>query len=298
MLAVPNVSEAADPEALGRIEDGLAADPVVLLDEHSDPVHNRTVFTLAGRDAALVRALRGLAARSLDAIDITRQRGAHPRIGALDVCPVVWPTPDLREHAREVALAVAEQLASIGLPVFLYGELATAPERAERAHFRSGGHAELAKRMESGELEPDFGPGWSHPTGGGVLVTARAPLAAFNIELAPGASLETAESIAAKLRESGGGPSGVRAIAVKLNAERMQISTNIHDPVAVPLARVVDEVRRLAAAEGTAPARAELVGLVPAAALEGYPDDVPIIGPDPRDRTIESRLGGLDRVVG
>ena len=152
--------------------------------------------------------------------------------------------------------------------------------------------------MESGELEPDFGPGWSNPTGGGVLVTARAPLAAFNIELAPGASLETAESIAAKLRESGGGPSGVRAIAVKLNAERMQISTNIHDPVAVPLARVVDEVRRLAAAEGTAPARAELVGLVPAAALEGYPDDVPIIGPDPRDRTIESRLGGLDRVVG
>ncbi|MFN8152130.1 MAG: hypothetical protein U0R24_13535 [Solirubrobacterales bacterium] len=298
MLAVPNVSEAADPEALGRIEVGLDADPVTLLDEHSDPVHNRTVFTLAGRDAALVRALRGLAARSIDAIDITRQRGAHPRIGAIDVCPIVWPTPDLREHAHEVALAAAEQLASIGLPVFLYGELATSPERTERAYFRRGGHVELAQRMESGELEPDFGPGWPHPTGGGVLVTARAPLAAFNVELASGASLEAAESIAARLRESGGGLEGVRAIAVKLNANRMQISTNVHDPVAVPLAEVVERIRELAATEGTEPARAELVGLVPAAALEGYPDDVPIIGPDPHERTVESRLAGLESAVG
>lgn len=276
---------------------GLDADPVTLLDEHSDPVHNRTVFTLAGRDAALVRALRGLAARSIDAIDITRQRGAHPRIGAIDVCPIVWPTPDLREHAHEVALAAAEQLASIGLPVFLYGELATSPERTERAYFRRGGHVELARRMESGELEPDFGPGWPHPTGGGVLVTARAPLAAFNVELASGASLEAAESIAARLRESGGGLEGVRAIAVKLNANRMQISTNVHDPVAVPLAEVVERIRELAATEGTEPARAELVGLVPAAALEGYPDDVPIIGPDPRERTVESRLAGLESTV-
>ena len=277
---------------------GLDADPVTLLDEHSDPVHNRTVFTLAGRDAALVRALRGLAARSIDAIDITRQRGAHPRIGAIDVCPIVWPTPDLREHAHEVALAAAEQLASIGLPVFLYGELAPSPERTERAYFRRGGHVELAQRMESGELEPDFGPGWPHPTGGGVLVTARAPLAAFNVELASGASLEAAESIAARLRESGGGLEGVRAIAVKLNANRMQISTNVHDPVAVPLAEVVERIRELAATEGTEPARAELVGLVPAAALEGYPDDVPIIGPDPHERTVESRLAGLESAVG
>jgi len=266
---------------------------VTLLDEHSDPVHNRTVFTLAGRDAALLRALRGLAIRSIEAIDITRQRGAHPRIGVIDVCPIVYPTSDLRDHAREVAFAVAEQLGSIGLPVFLYGEMASSPERVERSFFRRGGHVELARRMESGELEPDFGPGWPHPNGGGVLVTARAPLAAFNVELAPGASLATAEAIAARLRESGGGLGGVRAIAVRLNAERMQISTNVHDPVAVPLARVVEEIRKLAAPEGTEPVRAELVGLVPAAALEGYPGDVPIIGPDPGARTIEARLAAL-----
>lgn len=271
---------------------------MALLDEHSDAVHNRTVFTLAGRDAALLRALRDLAARSIEAIDITRQSGAHPRIGAIDVCPIVYPAPDLRDHANEVALAVAEQLGSIGLPVFLYGDLASSPERAERAFFRRGGHVELAHRMEAGELLPDLGPGWPHPTGGGVLVTARQPLAAFNVELADGATIEAAEAIAAKLRESGGGLPGVRAIGIELAADRMQVSTNVHDPVAVPLAQVVERIRELAAAEGAAPARAELVGLVPAAALEGYPDDVPITGGDPRERTIEARLGSLGRVVG
>lgn len=266
---------------------------MALLDRHTDAVHDRTVFTLAGRDAALVRALRDLARRAIEVIDIGRQRGAHPRIGAIDVCPIVWPTLERREHAREVALAVAEQLAALRLPVFLYGELASAPERSERAFFRRGGDVELGRRMESGELAPDLGPARPHPTGGGVLVTARPPLAAFNVELEPGAGLELAQRVAAGLRESGGGLSGVRAIAVELGAGRMQVSTNVHDPVAVPLARVVEEVRRLAAAEGAAPASAELVGLVPAAALAGYPNDVPIAGPDPGERTIESRLAAL-----
>lgn len=252
------------------------------------------MFTLAGPGAALPDALAALAEAALAAVDITRQRGAHPRIGAIDVCPVVWPRPEQRPAAVEAALAVGERLAALGLPVFLYGELASAPERAERAHFRRGGHLELARRMEAGELAPDLGPRHPHPTGGGVLVTARPPLAAFNVELAAGATRADAAAIAARLRESGGGPAGVRAIAVELADGRMQVSTNVHDPVAVPLARVVAEIRRLAAAAGTAPARAELVGLVPAAALDGYPDDVPIAGPDPRGRTIEARLAALD----
>ncbi len=293
LLSVPNVSEGDDREALRRIERGFAADPVALLDRHSDPVHNRTVFTLAGRDAALLRALRDLAAHAIEAIDINRRRGAHPCIGALDVCPVVWPEPGLRDHAREVALAVAEQLASLGLPVFLYGELASSPERAERAYFRHGGPAALARRVRSGEVVPDLGPAAAHETAGGVLVTARGPLAAFNVEL-EGADAETGSEVARALRESGGGLEGVRAIAVELAAGRIQISTNVHDPGAVPLARVVEEVRRLAAAHGARPVAAELVGLVPAAALDGYPDDVPIMGPDPHHRTIERRLEDLD----
>jgi len=240
-----------------------------------------------------LRALRDLACRAIDAIDITRQRGAHPRIGALDICPIVWPHPVQREQAREVALAVAEQLGSIGLPVFLYGELSSSPERAERAFFRRGGHEALADRMRDGELRPDLGPGWPHPTAGGVLVTSRGPLAAFNVEL-EGAELESGEAVAAKLRESGGGLPGVRAIAIELAPERIQISTNVHDPVAVPLGRVVETIRALAAKHDAAPVSAELVGLIPAAALEGYPADVPIRGGDPARRTLEARMGALE----
>ena len=292
LLAVPNVSEGTETPHIEAFRQGFAADPVALLDEHTDRVHNRTVFTLAGTNAALLRALRDLAVKAIEVIDITRQRGAHPRIGALDVCPIVWPSPELRLDAHETAFAVAEQLGSLGLPVFLYGELATAPERRERAFFRRGGTPRLDERMRSGELLPDLGPEWPHPTAGAVLVTARAPLAAFNVEL-EGASIETGTTIAGSLRESGGGILGVRAIAIDLGEGRTQISTNVHDPIAVPLARVVEEVRRLAEVHGARPVSAELVGLAPAAALDGYPDDVPIAGDDPCGRTIEARLAAL-----
>lgn len=289
---MPNVSEGREVEVINTIRSVLAADPVALLDEHTDAIHNRTVFTLAGPDAALLRALRDLARKAMERIDITRQQGAHPRIGAIDVCPIVWPTPALRDEAREVALAVGEQLASLGLPVFLYGELASTPERAERSYFRRGGTPELNRRMLADELEPDLGPGWAHPTAGAVLVTARPPLAAFNVEL-EGADAETAGEIAGALRESGGGLEGVRAIPIELDSGRMQISTNVHDPTATPLAAVVERIRGLAAEHGAEPVAAELVGLVPAAALDGYPDDVPIAGSDPHRRTIEAHLNDL-----
>lgn len=293
LLAVPNFSEGRETEVIDKIRQSIAADPVALIDEHTDSVHNRTVFTLVGADAPLARALTDLARCAIERIDITRQKGAHPRIGALDVCPIVWPKPSLRDGARETALAVAEQLASLGLPVFLYGELASTVERRERAYFRRGGHEALRQRMLADELEPDLGPGWPHATGGGVLVTARPPLAAFNVELAD-ASPDGAEAVAASLRESGGGPPGVRAIAIELEPGRMQISTNIHDPAVVTLGNVVEVVRRLAREHGARPVAAELVGLVPAAALDDYPEDVPIAGDDPHRRTIEAHLNDLD----
>ena len=290
LLAVPNVSDGSEQGVMEHLRESFVSDPVVLLDEHSDPIHNRTVYTLAGEDAPLLRALKELARLAIERIDISRQTGAHPRIGSLDVCPIVWPGPSLRARAHEVAMAVAEQLGSMGLPVFLYGELASTPERAERAYFRRGGHVELGRRMRDEGLEPDYGPGWPHPTAGGVLVTARAPLAAFNMVLEQGTDLETGEAVAAGLRESGGGLLGVRAIAIELEPGRIQISTNVHDPVAVPLAEVVAATKRLGSSRGTTPVEAELVGLVPEAALTDYPEDVPIAGGDPRGRTVESRL--------
>lgn len=292
LLAVPNVSEGRQEDVISTIRQCIKADPVALLDEHSDPIHNRTVYTLAGADAPLVRALTDIARCAMERIDMTRQEGAHPRIGALDVAPIVWPKPALRESARETALAVAEQLGSLGLPVFLYGELASTPERRERAYFRRGGPQMLRQRMLDDELEPDLGPAWPHATGGAVLVTARAPLAAFNVEL-EGADPAAAEAIAGGIREAGGGPPGVRAIAIELEGGRMQISTNIHDPAVITLGVVVERIRRLARGHDATPVAAELVGLVPAAALDGYPDDVPIAGTDPHGRTIEAHLHDL-----
>jgi glutamate formiminotransferase len=288
LLAVPNLSEGGDPACLDRLEAAFARG-VSLLDRHSDADHDRTVFTLAGPAGPLREALVAGAEEALEAIDMGSYRGAHPAVGALDVCPLVWLDPTDRDAARTEAVAVAAQIGGLGVPVFLYGELAREPGRAERAYFRNGGLAELWLRMEAGELRPDFGPELPHRRAGATLVTARPPLAAFNVELDSG-DLELARSVAAGLRESGGGLPGVRAIGLLLASGRGQISTNVHDPLAVPLGEVVERVRDLAAPLGALPLEAELVGLVPAAALAGYPADVPIRGFDPERHLIERRL--------
>jgi glutamate formiminotransferase len=288
LLAVPNVSEGSDAERLGRLEQAFTRG-ATLLDRHTDADHGRTVFTLAGQPGALTEALVVGAEEAVETIDMHRYRGAHPAIGSLDVCPVVWFHRDDREAARAEAFAVATQIGGLGVPVFLYGELAREPGRAERAYFRNGGLPELWLRMESGALQPDFGPGLPHRTAGATLVTARPPLAAFNVELDSG-DVEVAQAVAAGLREAGGGPAGVRAIGLLLSSGRAQVSTNVHDPLSVPLAEVVERIRQLAAPLGARPVEAELVGLIPQDALASYPADVPMRGFDPAQHVIEARL--------
>jgi glutamate formiminotransferase len=290
LLAVPNVSEGRDATLIAGLAEAFAAAGVELLDLHSDATHNRSVLTLSGEPAALVAGLLAGAEATIAAIDVGRQEGAHPRIGALDVCPVVWPRAELREEARDAVGELAPGLAELGLPVFLYGELAADIGRDERAFFRRGGSAGLRRRMEQGELAPDLGPSTPHRTAGAVLVTERPPLAAFNVELG-GATIDIGREVAALVRESGGGLPGVRAIAIELPGGRVQISTNVHDPVAVPLGRVLAEVDRHAQAFGAEVAAAELVGLVPETALDGYPADLEVAGEPIGSRTIEARLG-------
>jgi glutamate formiminotransferase len=290
LLAVPNVSEGSDDARLAELEIAFGRGATVL-DRHSDRDHDRTVFSLA--DAGdLSDALVLGAEEALEQIDMAAYAGAHPAIGALDVCPLVWLDPADRDAARTEAVAVATQIGGLGVPVFLYGELAREPGRAERAYFRNGGLPELWLRMEAGELRPDFGPRLPHRCGGATLVTARPPIAAFNVEL-DSADPEVARSIAAGLRESGGGLAGVRAIGLTLSSGRAQVSTNVHNPLAVPLGRVIEAVRELAAPLGARPLEAELVGLVPAAALIDYPGDVPMRGFDPEKHVIERRLAAL-----
>jgi glutamate formiminotransferase len=289
LLAVPNVSEGRDRDAIERIQAALRAAPA-LLDVHSDPTHNRSVFTLAGEAEALRNGLVGGARATVDSIDMRTHQGAHPCVGALDVCPVVYLREIDRDAARQDALDVAETIGGeLGVPVFLYGDLASSPERRERSFFRGGGLGELARRMRAGELRPDRGPIAPHPTAGATLVTARPPLAAFNVVLDT-SHPEVGRAVARELRESGGGLPWVRAIALRLPGGRIQIAINIHDPVAMPLGVVVAEIRRLGAPRGASPVGAELVGLIPEAAMEAYPEDVPLAGFDPATHVIERRL--------
>ncbi|HEX5376832.1 MAG TPA: hypothetical protein VFW48_11835 [Solirubrobacterales bacterium] len=288
LLAVPNVSEGRDAGRIAGLQSAFARG-ATLLDLHSDADHHRTVLTLAAGPVPLRDALLSGAAQAIETVDMSGYDGLHPAVGALDVCPVVWLDPADRDAARDEAVELAAQIGGIGVPVFLYGDLARRPEHAERAYFRNGGLAELWLRMEGGELHPDHGPALPHRTAGVTLVTARPPLAAFNVELDSN-DPELAGSVAAGLRESGGGLPGVRALGLALSSGRTQVSTNVHDPLAVPLAEVVERVRALSAPLGAHPVEAEVVGLVPAAALAGYPSDVPIRDFDPAMQTIEARL--------
>jgi glutamate formiminotransferase / 5-formyltetrahydrofolate cyclo-ligase len=289
LLAVPNFSEGRDERRIDAIATAFATG-AALLDTHSDPVHNRSVVTLSAPPVSLFAALVNGALACVEAIDMSKHAGAHPSIGALDVCPVVWLSEEDREIAREEALATGKAIAEeTGVPVFLYGELAYHESHRERAFFRTGGLVELVRRVEGGELKPDFGPSEVHPTAGATLVNARPPLAAFNVELA-GADLAATRDIASRLREGGGGLEGVRAIGVDLGDGRTQVSTNIHDPVTVSLATVAVRIRDLARPHGARPLGAEIVGLVPERALDGWPEALPIAGFDPAKHVIERRV--------
>jgi glutamate formiminotransferase len=289
LVAVPNFSEGRSERVIGTLEATLGGCAWVL-NRHFDPEHNRCVFTIAAKPTRLVDALVAGAREALNVIDLRGYKGLHPHIGALDVCPVVWQEEDRHDDARAAARDVARAIAELGIPVFFYGELASSPERVERAYFRKGGPPELARRMQAGELAPDLGPSEPHPTAGATLVTAREPLVAFNVELdTPDA--EVAKAVAAALREAGGGLAGVRAIGLPRDSGQCQVSINVEDPLGVPLATVVAEIKRLAAEYGARPVEAELVGLAPEAAFEGYPDDPPIKDFDPRRDVMENVLG-------
>ncbi len=261
--SVPNFSEGRDRGVIDAIGAALSSG-ARLLDVHSDADHHRSVFTVVGDDEQLVEALLAGIACARDRIDLRRHEGVHPRIGAADVVPVVPLRQDDMGRARATALELARRVGEeLELPVFLYGELV--PERGP-AFFRTGGPAELGRRLAAGELEPDFGPGELHPSAGGVIVGARRPLIAFNVELR-GGTVEDARAIAAVIRERDGGFPGVRALGLDLpGSGRIQVSMNVEDWEAAALHEIVARVESEAASRGVEVARAELVGLMPAGA--------------------------------
>ena len=270
LLAYPNVSEGRDQPTIERIATAFGP---ALLDVHSDIDHHRSAYTLAGAPGELAQQVLNGAREAIENIQIDTHDGVHPRVGAVDVAPIIYLDEEDRGAAAAEALVLADMLAThLDLPVFLYGVLAGGRTRAE---LRRGGPAELQRRIDAGELTPDFGPRDLHPTAGAVLVAARPPLVAFNVELAPPATLEQAKAIAAHIRESGDeGLPGLRAIGLWLAQSNLaQVSTNVEDHRATPLRAVVEAVARHAPVHG-----AELVGLAPEAAFDQFPKDIALRG--------------------
>jgi glutamate formiminotransferase / 5-formyltetrahydrofolate cyclo-ligase len=300
LLAIPNFSEGRSAETITTIGEALAGPPGArLLDVHSDPDHHRSVFTLAAHSGELADAVLRGAAAAVASIDVVADGdsgdapGQHPHVGALDVAPVVYLDASQRGAACAEALVIADRIgAELAVPVFLYGELTAAGPAAgrSRAELRRGGVEALARRMAglpgTAALVPDFGPPRLHPSAGATLVGAREPLVAFNLQLAAPAKIEQARTIAASIREGGEqGMPGLRAIGVALGDGSAQVSMNVERPLELPLAAVVAAVRRHAPVSS-----AELVGLAPAAALEGFPEDVPMPRFDPARHVIENAL--------
>jgi glutamate formiminotransferase len=286
---VPNFSEGQDPTTIDAIEVALSRD-AQLLDVHTDPDHNRSVFTLVGSADDLEAALLAGIRCARERIDLRRHEGAHPRIGAADVVPLVPLQPGDMPRAQAAALRLAERVGDeLALPVFLYGSLGR--DRGP-AFFRRGGPGELQRRIDAGELAPDFGPSRLHPSAGGVLVGARPPLIAFNVNLKD-AGVEVVREIAAIIRESGGGFRGVRALGLDLpQAGFVQVSMNVEDHDAAALHEILGRIEAEAAARGAKVVGSELVGLMPAgAAVTAAGAMLRIDGFDP-SRVLELRLLG------
>jgi glutamate formiminotransferase len=287
--SVPNFSEGREQATLDALASALGA-AAELLDVHADVDHNRSVFTLVGEGGDLVEALVAGVERARELIDLRRHEGAHPRVGAADVVPLVPLRPDDMARARATATEVARRTGEeLGLPVFLYGELA--PGRGP-AFFRRGGPDELQRRIDVGELKPDFGPARLHESAGAVLVGVRRPLVAFNINLR--GELEAAREVAAVVRESGGGFPGVRALGLDLpSAGLVQVSMNVEDWEAAALHDIVARVEEEALSRGATVVGSELVGLMPAGAAAAAAGAMLRIDGFDSSRVIELRL--LDR---
>jgi glutamate formiminotransferase len=242
--SVPNFSEGRDRTTIDAIGAALAAH-ARLLDVHADADHNRSVFTVVGEDGGLIEALVAAVEVARTRIDLRRHEGAHPRIGVADVVPLVPVTPGDFERARRVAGAVGERVGALGLPVFLYAP----PERGP-AFYRRGGVAELQRRVDAG----------------GVIVGARRPLIAFNVNLR--GTLEAARDVAAVVRQhEGRGFPGVRALGLELpRAGLVQVSMNVEDWEAAALHDIVARIVVEAEQRGAEVVGSELVGLMPAGA--------------------------------
>lgn len=264
---IPNFSEGIDRGILDQIAAAARVKGVKILGLEGDPDHNRSVLTMVGEGPAVLQAAYATARVAVDLIDLTRQTGTHPRIGAVDVIPFVPLGDTPMGYAVELARTLGHRLGDeLGLPVYLYEEAATREDRRNLAHVRRGQFEGLARRMATDP--PDYGPDHPHVTAGAVAVGARRPLIAFNVYLAT-TDLAVAKHVARAVRGSSGGLVGVKALAMDtVHRGQVQVSLNLVDYPKTPLPQVLEMVRREAGRYGVAVTGTELVGFLPLEALK------------------------------
>lgn len=288
---VPNFSEGTDPRRVEAIVAAMRVDGVHLLDWSLDADHNRSVVTIAGEPGAVVEsAVRG-AGKAAELIDLTRQQGVHPRIGAADVIPFV-PVSGIRLEqcvllARQAGMEIWRRY---GVPVYFYEAAASRPDRANLEDVRRGQFEGLRESARNeAARRPDVGGPGLHPTAGACAVGARKFLVAYNIYF-DSSDVATVRAIAREVRASGGGLKGVKAMGVVAHG-RAQLSMNITDFRVTSLSEVYAAVSRLAMRHKTAPVEGEVIGLIPEAACERDSEWMrQLIGFDPAAKILENRL--------
>ena len=266
---VPNISEGRNKEKIEAALDAVRAVPgVTLLDYSSDESHNRTVITMIGAPEQVKTAAVALACKAVELIDLTKHTGEHPRMGAIDVIPFI-PVKEMKvEECVELSKEAAREIwTQAGLPVFLYEDSASAPNRVNLAEIRKGQFEGMAEKVLQPQWEPDFGGRTVHPTAGVVAVGARAPLVAFNINLST-SDVKIASRIAKVLRRSSGGFDCVKAMGVMLEERNVaQVSINMTNYRKTPLYRVLELTKAEAARWGVHVIGTEIIGLTPMQAL-------------------------------
>ena len=291
---VPNFSEGTDSGKVQQIVAAMKIDGVRLLDWSLDTAHNRSVVTIAGSPAAVVEAAVCSVGKAAELIDLTKQTGVHPRIGAADVVPFVPVSGvSLAECAMLARQAGIQIWGRYGVPVYFYGAAAARPDRVQLEDVRRGQFEGLREAvLRDTARRPDIGGPELHPTAGASAVGARSFLIAYNIYLdGPGApDVSVARAIARDIRASSGGMQGVKAIGV-IAKSRSQVSMNITDYRVTSMRDVHAAVERLARRHGVSVADGELIGLIPEAAYEPDSDWLrQIPGFDPADKVLERRL--------
>ena len=266
---ITNVSEGRRPEVVEALAAAIRSVPGVrLLDHSSDPSHNRSVFTFAGDPNGVKAAVMALYEQVIPRVDLRTHSGEHPRLGAVDVVPFVpiegVTMAECVTLAKEVG---AEAARRFGVPVYLYEDASTNPARKNLEDIRRGEFEGLAAKMAAKEWAPDFGPSVPHPSAGGSVIGARMPLIAYNINLNTN-RLDVAKQIAAAIRHSSGGFRFVKAAGFELKDRGIvQVSMNLTNYEKTPIFRVFETVKREAESRGVSILESEIVGLVPAAAL-------------------------------